>query len=588
MQNKDQASNALPEGGEPTFRSGPLLPLPAELSLEEIMDRVRVEVRRRRAEASPVSDADAGTSVDEAGVSRWTPPSANRAHGDVYTLNELLQLNDVDLVETTYRFLLRRPVDASGRANFVTGLRTGGMSKIEVIGTLRFSEEGRRQNVHVDGLLLPFKLHGLRRKSLVGPFAAAAIWLLRLPRFDMRAQIGETAVASEIQRLGELFNRNQAEAEVTRKDVDYLVTRLKSLEILSSHIEDLRSKTTETQESLKALGVLSQHQHQAIAEKLASQDQSIAEKLASQDQSIAGQLAGRDLSIAKLDVALNENRRSVLDIQRKVMTFLEGASERTPAVSGGANHRDDIELGAILNAQYVSFEDAFRGTREDIKRRAAHYLATLDAKAVKRDQGLVLDLGCGRGEWLEVLTEHGYRCRGVDLNNVMLEESMARGFDVVEADAVSYLRGLGDDSLAAITSMHLVEHLTHESAIRLLDEALRVIRPGGLLILETPNPENLTVGSCWFYLDPTHRNPIPPALLQWLVRERGFSDVEIQRLAEHRGVPEVEFLPEDVAGAKQINQLIGLVTAPPDYAVIAIKPALNFAQDGLLKDAQNA
>jgi SAM-dependent methyltransferase len=588
MHNKDQVSSAQPEGGEHALRSGPLLPLPAELSLEEIMDRVRVEVQRRRAEASPSADVAAEMPIDQDEFTRWTPPSADLARGGVYTLSDLLQLNDVDLLETTYRFLLRRSVDPIGRAHFLAGLRTGLMSKIEVIGAIRFSEEGRRRNVHVDGLLLPYKLHRLRRKSLAGPFAAVAIWLLRLPRFDMRAQIGETAVAGDIQRLGEMFNRNRVEIDLTRKDVDHLVKRLKSVEILSSYIEDLRTRMAETQESLKVLRTLGEHQHQAIAEKLAIQDQSIVKQLAIQYQSITGQLAGADLSIARLDVAIHESRRSVLDIQRRLMTFLERGGERSDAVSVGADHRDDIELSSILNAQYVSFEDTFRGTREDIKRRAAHYLTALDANAVKRDQGLVLDLGCGRGEWLEVLTEHGYRCRGVDLNNVMLEDSMARGFDVVEADAVSYLRGLNDDSLAAITSMHLVEHLPHEIAIRLLDEALRVLRPGGVLILETPNPENLTVGSCWFYLDPTHRNPIPPALLQWLVRERGFDDVEIERLSEYRGLPEVEFLPEDVAGSKQINQLIGLVTAPPDYAVVAVKPALNFAQNDLLKDVQDA
>ena len=275
---------------------------------------------------------------------------------------------------------------------------------------------------------------------------------------------------------------------------------------------------------------------------------------------------------ALLERNAHEGRRSLLDVQRRLMTFLDTAVRRVsendaPEIANQTSVGDEV-----LNAQYVSFEDAFRGEREDIKTRAAHYLETLTTAGIENDSGLVLDLGCGRGEWLEVLTDAGYHCRGVDLNNVMLEASLARGFDVVQADALDYLRGLEDNSLAAITSMHLVEHMPHNILIRLLDEAARVLRPGGLLILETPNPENVTVGACYFYLDPTHMNPIPPPLLQWTVRERGFTMPVIERLSEHRGVAAIAPVSDDVPGAVQINQMIEWFTAPPDYAVIARKP----------------
>jgi len=108
--------------------------------------------------------------------------------------------------------------------------------------------------------------------------------------------------------------------------------------------------------------------------------------------------------------------------------------------------------------------------------------------------------------------------------------------------------------------------------IQLLDEALRALRPGGVLILETPNPENVLVGSCMFYMDPTHLHPIPPPLLQWTVQARGFEQVEIERLSDDRGSPDLAPVSEDVPGSAQINQMVAWFTAAPDYAVVARKP----------------
>jgi len=114
--------------------------------------------------------------------------------------------------------------------------------------------------------------------------------------------------------------------------------------------------------------------------------------------------------------------------------------------------------------------------------------------------------------------------------------------------------------------------MPHPVVIRLLDEALRVLRPGGVLILETPNPENLLVGSCLFYMDPTHLHPIPPPLLQWTVQQRGFERVVVERLSEHRGSSNLTPVSDKILGAEQINQMIAWFTVAQDYAVIGKKP----------------
>jgi O-antigen chain-terminating methyltransferase len=124
--------------------------------------------------------------------------------------------------------------------------------------------------------------------------------------------------------------------------------------------------------------------------------------------------------------------------------------------------------------------------------------------------------------------------------------------------------------------MHLIEHLDFRTLLALLDESLRVLCPGGLLLLETPNPENVHVGSCNFYMDPTHRNPLPPLLTQYLAESRGFTGAEIHRLSADRGEQRaLSQLDVDQPGSVVLNQALAdlhaLTAAAPDYALIARK-----------------
>jgi SAM-dependent methyltransferase len=524
-------------------------PTSGELTLDEIMNRVRSELRHRRQELAASAMQAGDLAMDDDDSLRWEAPSKRLELKQAYTLAELLQFADADFVEMAYRVLLRRPADAEGFRGRLAALRNGSASKVEILGDIRFSEEGLRRAVHVDGLLLPYKFSKWRRIPVIGRCMTLALSIFRLPRMGRSLQAVEAVAARETQRLGSLFNRLDKSNEDRFAGLEAALDKLTSFEDQQTlRMDAMRGELQSELEELR--------RHRDSIESLRLKLSDVQEY--------------SDARYAELKAAANDNRRGMLDIQRRLMAFLDGA-QATP-VAANALPAVDTGLGDILSAQYVSFEDTFRGTREDIKQRAAHYLTMLDSTDIKQTNGLVLDLGCGRGEWLEVLGEQGYRSRGIDLNRVMVEEARERGFEAVEADALSHLRSLPDGSVSAITSMHLVEHLPYETLIRLLDESMRVLCPGGLLFLETPNPENLAVGACWFYMDPSHRNPIPPALLQWLVRDRGFAQAEIQRLSENRGLQHMELLSDDVPGAKQINELIGMVTAPPDYAVVAVRP----------------
>jgi SAM-dependent methyltransferase len=148
----------------------------------------------------------------------------------------------------------------------------------------------------------------------------------------------------------------------------------------------------------------------------------------------------------------------------------------------------------------------------------------------------------------------------------MIKQCQDLGFDVIESDAILYLRTLKSNSLGAVTGMHIIEHIPFKRLIALFDEVLRALKPGGVAIFETPNPENLIVGACNFYYDPTHLNPLPPEPMRFVLEARGFCPIEILRLHPYE---ESAMLNE---GSEQLKDIVNkLMFGARDYALIAYK-----------------
>jgi O-antigen chain-terminating methyltransferase len=216
-----------------------------------------------------------------------------------------------------------------------------------------------------------------------------------------------------------------------------------------------------------------------------------------------------------------------------------------------------------MDAFYRAFEERFRGSRELIKSRLEVYLPFVEPLKKLYETPEILDLGCGRGEWLELMQLNDFQAKGVDLNEGMLLACRELKLDVYQADALDYIRGLASDRLSVVSAFHFVEHISFESLRQLVDEAFRVLKPGGLLILETPNSENLVVGTSSFYLDPSHQRPLPAQLLSFVAEYEGFTRVKTLYLQDSLSLATV-----------QKNTLINVLHGvSPDYAVIAQKKA---------------
>lgn len=210
---------------------------------------------------------------------------------------------------------------------------------------------------------------------------------------------------------------------------------------------------------------------------------------------------------------------------------------------------------------YRAFEERYRGSRELIKERLRVYLPFLTHFQEIDEESSAIDLGCGRGEWLELLAENGFDVLGVDLDEGMLAACEERNLPVEKKDALLALQELPDESRAIVSGFHIAEHLPFETLQQLVKEALRVLKPGGLLILETPNPENILVGTSNFYLDPTHQRPLPPQLLSFLPEYYGYARIKVLRLQESAEIRDSQriFIRDIIDGVS------------PDYAVVAQK-----------------
>jgi SAM-dependent methyltransferase len=251
-------------------------------------------------------------------------------------------------------------------------------------------------------------------------------------------------------------------------------------------------------------------------------------------------------------------RADLEDLRKRIVMASAQVATGSP---DSASHGDAMEL------IYADFEDTFRGSQELVESRLSAYLPWVMEGFRAKKRPSWLDLGCGRGEWLRLLAKEGIDARGVDGNPGMVSRAFADGLAVELGDLIPYLGAVPSASLDGLSAFHVVEHLPLEALISLLREGQRVLRPGGLLILETPNPENLQVGANTFYLDPTHRRPIPPAFLEFLVKRMGWNAVVVQRL--HPDAADLAQAQQNWRGDSGLLRVAQQLYGPRDYAILA-------------------
>ena len=267
-------------------------------------------------------------------------------------------------------------------------------------------------------------------------------------------------------------------------------------------------------------------------------------------------------------------------VDRKLDRYRREADELAgllrSALAGDGDVETAVLRSSVDDASYLDFEHRFRGGEREIRQRVHSYLPRL------REAAPVLDLGCGRGEALALLQEEGICCRGIDSSAAMVRRCSQQGLQVEQGELPGALAGVEPGSLGGIVSFHVIEHLPPEAVDRLVRLAYTALRPGGILLLETPNPLSVAVTAGSFWLDPTHVRPVHPEMLRASYESAGFAGIEQFDL---RPYPEEERLTEiPLAGldgqtrelADRLNrlrdELDDLLYGYRDYALIGVRP----------------
>ncbi|MEJ7615632.1 MAG: methyltransferase domain-containing protein [Pyrinomonadaceae bacterium] len=458
-----------------------------------------------------------------------------------YHIGELLAHEDREFVRTAYRAILRREPDDAGLGHHLDELRSGKVNKTDIIESLRNSPEGEKQQVKVKGLRPP-AIRRLRHVPYLGYLIRWCKALFHLPNLLQANASPSLSISAPHLRQNFTAYRTQINGELSelRELVTDASDTLMMLTESIAGVAHLRDEVLDNPALKRDLESARRSIAQAEAD-LASMTAEILKWQSSQDALFQEQRS----NAAFFQELLIQEQRVIIDTQKIAQAALQHRFEELQQQQGQlelqfrlheqkltqpkfAEARAHISDGADapvphtletasqhhLDGLLAAFGRQFRGDAEQIRERLRYYVPQLRTTGLEIGDATapILDLGCGRGEWLEILREHNCAARGVEANRILVEQCRQAGLDVTGEDALAALRALPAASLGAVTGFHIIEHLPFEVLVELLDQTVRVLQSDGLAIFETPNPKNLIVAACNFYSDPTHQRPVYPEL----------------------------------------------------------------------------
>lgn len=353
---------------------------------------------------------------------------------------------------------------------------------------------------------------------------AAFVWSIVGPMLQKQLTFNSTIV--------DHINRNAASHREARHAIDAMLTVTRAetayLRVLHSHlilyVQQITAYVDTKDRETAGRALVVNAAVNALADDLAKR----WESMTAREQRFDARVSALTAAHEELRTVITVAQQAALATKRELERLTTTPTTTTPnsqtsskpqASTAGA---EMAFVPTLDSYKYVGFEDQFRGSQETIRERLASYLPYFEGATG------VLDVGCGRGEFLDLLNARGITARGLDLNHEMVEVCRARGLDVTEQDAVGYLETLPDASLGGLFAAQVVEHLQPAYLLRFLELACHKLKPGAPIVLETLNPACWTAFFDSFIRDITHVWPLHPDTLRYLVLASGFSSARIE------------------------------------------------------------
>ena len=436
-----------------------------------------------------------------------------------FTIEDFLKYDDEAFVKNAYEGILGRDADVQGLNFYLSKLKSGRLNKLQVLASLRYSKEGKNKKINIKGLYLPYVATKFYNLPILGYGIRWTTAIIKMPLIVRNITVSENYTNTR-------FDQHWIRMDKIIADIDLKVNKINYELTSKADVQEVERLSRELEKKI-------------------------------------------DTQVVQTDInniiqQIRDQKLNILAQQKNLASLIERLNQKVSEVHNVKEQRGLTEEQAHqYDAMYVSFEDRFRGTQADIKERQRVYLPYIQEVIKNTDSATVLDAGCGRGEWLELLKEQKINAQGIDINRIMVAQAKGLGLNVEEADVVVYLKSQKDNSLSVITGFHIVEHLPFEIMVKLFDESLRVLKTKGMILFETPNPENILVGAYSFYTDPTHLHPLPPETLKFVAEARGFTNVQILRLHRRN---------EQTSPANDpLHEIIERMNMEQDYALIGYK-----------------
>ena len=388
---------------------------------------------------------------------------------------------------------------------------------------------------------------------------------------DQAQQVATQAqrAAAQMQALADLSSRLET---LQAEQADGLGTLTARLEMLHADQAVQAQRTTEEAEALAALGA----EHGRITAHMERQIAELTNRLGDQH------LASENLATKHLDLGRRfEEQRQDMILQKRRLDLI--LSELRKRISGKRAPLSKLvsQKERLMDHSYFLFENRHRGSQEEIKKRQEIYLPIFKERSVASlstgmtAPGIVLDIGCGRGEFLELLREHGVLGKGIDVNEDMVYACKERGLDVEQTDALVYLESQPDNSLGGVIACQVIEHLPTDEMVELIKLCYDKLEKGGRAVFETVNPLSLLASATNFYLDLSHVRQVHPIALQFLAEALGFIDTQIKFLSPYTDELRLQLLDNNSPDFKKLNEnltrLNEILFGYQDYALICSK-----------------